>query len=437
MAIPTISVTGTAQNTTPLSVVSSPSPSSTTSGILQPAGGSGGAVPGMTPAGTGSLIQNGGAALPGQSIATPTVPFTVGKKTAQGAALPPKPTDTQLNSTQTANFGAVTSLNNPTTRDGSTPPAATPDATSLGGLNDALLTSLQAQVAAGTASQQQAAALLPSVLQNSNSVQTYTNLRSSLGLDDLDAQYLTINSQVRANQTAQQQTIQDVRAEAAAAGGSVTESEIQSMAAARNQPLIEQGQLLQEESGNITDNLNLKNSTLNTLVQLTGQDRSYIQGIYSSLVNSANTSESNVLSILGNLVGIAKENATLGISEQRLGIEQQNADTSTARLGVTEQRAGSEASTASSTQTPKDLEIFKAQAAANQTLAQSIAGSNLKAAAGVDGKVSPQDFQTQLNAWVSDGYKATDFYTQFENFVNPAYAASYGEYYQTKTSANQ
>lgn len=53
-------------------------------------------------------------------------------------------------------------------------------------------------------------------------------------------------------------------------------------------------------------------------------------------------------------------------------------------------------------------------------------GAFLTSKAGEDQYVSPEDFRTARNAWVSDGYAANDFDTQFSNFVNPNHAIDYG-----------
>ncbi len=55
-----------------------------------------------------------------------------------------------------------------------------------------------------------------------------------------------------------------------------------------------------------------------------------------------------------------------------------------------------------------------------QTQAASIIGTGLGKKAGPDGYVSPSDYKAALKAWVSDGYSAKDFNSQFANYINPA-----------------
>jgi hypothetical protein len=44
----------------------------------------------------------------------------------------------------------------------------------------------------------------------------------------------------------------------------------------------------------------------------------------------------------------------------------------------------------------------------------------LSGSAGSDGYVSPDDWRNALQAWISDGYPVTDFYSKFKQFINAA-----------------
>lgn len=117
-------------------------------------------------------------------------------------------------------------------------------------------------------------------------VDTYKQLSSSLGIDELNTKYMNLENVINGTEN-------DIRAEVTKAGGFATESQVRALTASRNNVLIQQANMLQEQITN-------KNNTLNTLMGLEEKDRAAVNdrietatGLTMQLATLQNTIQKN------------------------------------------------------------------------------------------------------------------------------------------------
>lgn len=115
--------------------------------------------------------------------------------------------------------------------------------------------------------------------QRTSLVDEYKSMSKELGIPGLQAELLDTNRILNG-------TEDDIRSEVTAAGGFATESQVQAMTISRNKTLLKKAQFLQDQLTGAKDQLN-------TMVNLTSQDRQYAE----------QRAQSN-LSLLGNMVQI-------------------------------------------------------------------------------------------------------------------------------------
>lgn len=289
---------------------------------------------------------------------------------------------------------------------------------------------------------------------------TYTNLRTTYGLDTLETQISDIQGQIQGiNSQFYTQQLDE-------SGKPVAQNVIEGRISQEHKQAILKAQPLQDQLKTLTSLYQTKLNTIQTITELTGKD-------YQFAVSDYNDKYSQAISAITLARGLRQDQ----VSEQEKAVDNARADlqiyvntikegsldisnlnpVQQLQLNKLEVQAGFPVGFISSIKAdPKANIVFTSS---NNGVTQvglrnpdgtitvqsygtpnsgklsqddqlqkafQIVAPQLQKVAGSDGYVSPDSYKKAKSAWISSGAKTTDFDSQFNGFVNPKHASDYG-----------